>query len=163
MFPHRERYSSGLEKSMRKRMVIGPILATALLGGVVAYSALQISEVHPVDEKILREYAGVYQWNAVRTETPEHAIEDAFVYLQMWSEFTGTNQLVAFDESGEVRVLYPTDRDRFFAGYAGAVPAVIESRIEFVRDTSGKITSLIWQGASARRTARRVDIEKRDA
>jgi hypothetical protein len=34
--------------------------------------------------------------------------------IQMWSEFTGKNQLVAFDESGEVRTLYPMDGDQVF-------------------------------------------------
>ena len=53
---------------------------------------------------------------------------------RLWSELTGTNQLVAFDESGEVRALYPTDRDRFFAGPGAAVPTAIESRVEFQRD-----------------------------
>ena len=36
---------------------------------------------------------------------------DAFVYLQLWHEFSGFDkpgQLVAFDESGVIRVLYPT-------------------------------------------------------
>jgi pimeloyl-ACP methyl ester carboxylesterase len=105
-----------------------------------------------VDEKILHEYVGTYQWEP-----------NAFVYLQMWSEFTGKNQLVAFDESGEVRTLYPTDDDRFFAGPGAAVPKAIESRIEFQRDGGGKITSLTWRrDRVAPRTARRVEIEKRE-
>ena len=56
-----------------------------------------------VNPQTLREYIGAYQWEP-----------NAFVYLQMWNEFTGTDQLVAFDESGEVRTLYPIDRDHFF-------------------------------------------------
>ena len=88
---------------------------------------------------------------------------NAFVYLQMWSELSGSNQLVAFDESGEVRTLYPTEPDRFFAGPGAAVPDAVESRIEFQRDASGKIASLTWSrdGAPAR-TARRVDIERHE-
>ena len=86
------------------------------------------------DERALREYTGVYQWD-----------HDAFTYLQMWSEFTGTNQLVAFDESGDVRVLYATDRDRFSAGPGAAVPTPVESRIQFQLNAKGKITSLTWQ------------------
>jgi pimeloyl-ACP methyl ester carboxylesterase len=79
----------------------------------------------------------------------------------MWNEFTGTNQLVAFDESGEVRTLYPTDRDRFFAGPGAAVPSSIESRVSFQRNGAGKIVSLVWQrdGASPR-VARRAGTEK---
>jgi pimeloyl-ACP methyl ester carboxylesterase len=108
--------------------------------------------VRSVDEKVLREYAGVYQWEP-----------NAFVYLQVWNEFTGTNQLVAFDESGELRALYPTDRDRFFAGPGVAVPGSIESRVEFQRDPTGKITSLTWQRAGAPpRIARHVEIEKHE-
>jgi len=59
--------------------------------------------------------------------------------------------------------LYPTDRDRFFAGPGAAVPASIESRVEFQRDGTGQITSLRWQRDSAPpRLARRVEIEKRE-
>ncbi len=78
---------------MRSWTVIGATVAT---GAVIAFSTPQTPDVRFVDEKILREYAGAYRWEP-----------NAFVYLQMWSEFTGKNQLVAFDESGEVRTLYP--------------------------------------------------------
>jgi uncharacterized protein len=108
-----------------------------------------------MDEKILREYAGVYQW-----------APDAFVYLQTWDEFTGfgkPRELVAFDESGEVRTLYPTKRDQFFAGPGMAVAESVESRVEFQRDGTGKIASLTWQReGTAARTARRVDIERHE-
>ena len=86
---------------------IGVTLATVVVGSLLARSALQTPAVRPVDESVLREYAGVYQWDA-----------KAFVYLQMWSEFSKTHHLGAFDESGELRALYPTDRDRFFTGPA---------------------------------------------
>ena len=49
------------------------------------------------DEAKLTEYAGAYQWEP-----------NALVYLQKWSELSGRNQFVAFDESGELRALYPT-------------------------------------------------------
>lgn len=136
---------------MRARKLIGVPVATALFV-VIARSALQTPAVQSVDEKVLREYAGVYQWEP-----------DAFVYLQMWSELSGTNQLVAFDESGEVRTLYPTDQDRFFAGPGAALPDSIESRVEFQRDGTGKIASLTWQRLGAcPRTARRVEIERHE-
>jgi hypothetical protein len=84
----------------------------------------------------------------------------------MWDEFSGfgkPTQLVAFDESGEVRTLYPTDRDQFFAGPGAAVPTSIESRVEFQRDRTGKITSLRWRrGGALARVGRRVEIEKRE-
>ena len=138
---------------MRSLTVICAIAAT-ILGGV-ALLALQTPAVHAVDEQTLREYAGVYQWG-----------QDAFVYLQPWNEFSGFDkpaQLVSFDESGQVRTLYPTDRDRFFAGPGVAVSTAIESRIEFQRNSAGKIASLTWQreGASPR-LARRVEIERRE-
>jgi len=125
---------------------------TALFGLMFASSAPQSPVARSVDEDVLREYAGVYQWDA-----------NAFSYLQMWNELTGKNQLVAFDESGDVRTLYPTDRDRFFAGPGAAVPASIESRIEFQRDAAGKIASLTWQRDGApSRIARHVEIERHE-
>ena len=134
---------------MRSLTAVGAIVATVFLGVVRARPAPQTTVVRSVDETVLHDYVGVYQWES-----------DAFVYLQMWNEFTGTNQLVAFDESGDVRTLYPTDHDRFFAGPGAAVQASIESRVEFQRNASGRIISLTWQrdGASPR-LGRRVDIE----
>jgi uncharacterized protein len=140
---------------MRSSTAIGATVATALLAVVTARSVLQTPAVRSVDQKVLREYTGVYRWEP-----------NAFVYLQLWDEFSGfgkPGQLVAFDESGEVRALYPTERDQFFAGPGMAVPASIESRIEFQRDGTGQIVSLSWQREGAvPRTARRVEIEKRD-
>src|SRR5262249_25884258 len=49
---------------------------------------LQPPAARSVDGNVLGDYAGVYQWGP-----------NAFLYLQTWNEFTGTNQLVAFDES----------------------------------------------------------------
>jgi len=134
---------------------IGAAAGPILLGTVIALSAAQAPAVRAIDEKVLREYTGVYRWEP-----------DAFVYLQMWNEFTGftkPGELVAFDESGEVRTLYPTDRDQFFAGPGMAVSASMESRIAFQRDGAGTITSLTWRReGGAARTARRVEIEKRE-
>ncbi|HEV3485007.1 MAG TPA: alpha/beta hydrolase [Vicinamibacterales bacterium] len=108
--------------------------------------------MRPVEEKRLREYAGVYQWD-----------RDAYAYLQMWNELAGSNQLVAFDESGEVRTLYPTDRDRFFAGPGAGSPTAIEARIDFERDSTGAIIALHWlPTGGTRRTARRVHIERNE-
>jgi pimeloyl-ACP methyl ester carboxylesterase len=137
---------------MDKSTLTGATVATALLGAVMARSAFQPPPVRSVDAKVLREYDGAYQWG-----------RDAFLYLQLWSELTGTNQLVAFDESGEVRTLYPSDRDHFFSGPGLASPASIESHVEFQRDGSGEITSLTWRrDGAAPRVARRVEIERRE-
>ncbi len=137
---------------MRFRTVIGATAAVALAGVVIARSAFQAPSILPVDEKALREYAGVYQWGP-----------DAFLYLQIWNESTGTNQLVAFDESGDIRTLYPTAHDRFFAGPGMAVATSIESRVEFQRGAGGTITALTWQRDGAPpRTARRAAIERHE-
>ena len=140
---------------MRSRKALGAAVAAALFGTVIALWALQTPTVRTVDEKVLREYAGVYRW-----------APDAFVYLQLWNEFVGFDQpgqLVAFDESGEVRTLYPIDRDQFFAGPGMAVSTSIESRIDFQRDATGKIVSLNWRRDGAvPRSAHRVEIEKRE-
>jgi uncharacterized protein len=137
---------------MRSWTPIGAAIVAIFLGAAVARPALQAPVVRPVDEKVLRTYAGVYQWGP-----------DAFLYLQLWNELTGTNQLVAFDESGEVRTVYPTDQDRFFAGPGAAVPTSIESRIEFQRNAAGAIASLTWHREGAPpRVARRVEIERHE-
>ena len=65
---------------------------------------------------------------------------NAFVYLQLWEEFTGSGKpkpLVAFDESGEVRILYPTYRDQSSthvrAGESHDVPRVVARYLETYR------------------------------
>ena len=135
----------------RKWMLVAAIVPATLVGTTIVRS-LQVPSIRTVDAASLREYAGAYRWEP-----------NAFVYLQMWPELSGSDQLVAFDESGDVRTLYPTEPDRFFAGPGAAVPDAVESRIEFQRDGSGKIASLTWSrdGAPAR-TARRADIERRE-
>jgi len=128
------------------------VIAGATVAFLQTVAGCQSSAVHAVGEDALREYAGTYRWSP-----------HAFVYLQLWSEFSGTNQLVAFDESGEVRTLYPVDRDRFFAGPGAAVSKGIESKISFQRNASGKIVSLAWaRSESQPRIAERVDIERRE-
>jgi uncharacterized protein len=125
------------------------IALAALTCGAIVWSMRQGPAVVTVDEQTLREYAGVYQWS-----------ESGFTYLQLWNELSGSNQLVAFDESGDVRTLYPTGTDAFFAGPGAAVPSSIESRLSFQRE-GGRIASLTWQrdGAPAR-IAKRVDVER---
>ena len=134
-------------------VAIAATIVVAIFGGFVGISARQTPVVRSVDEQALREYAGVYQWGP-----------NGFVYLQMWDEFSGFGkpQLVAFDESGDVRTLYPTDGNQFFTGPGAALPASIESRIVFQRNGAGQIVSLTWQhDGAAPRTAKRVEIEKR--
>ena len=111
----------------RRGVAIGATIVVTLFGARDAISARQTPIVQPADEKALRAYTGVYQWGP-----------NAFVYLQMWDEFSGFGkpQLVAFDESGDVRTLYPTDGNQFFAGPGAALSASIESRIAFQRDSA---------------------------
>jgi hypothetical protein len=90
---------------MRRRLAIGVTVAAVLAGAALTRSFFQAPRSLQLDETALHEYGGVYQWGP-----------NAFIYLQLWNEVTPTRQLVAFDESGEVRALYATDRDRFFAG-----------------------------------------------
>ena len=136
-----------------RRWTAGGVVAAAVLCVVMAGSS-QKPAVTPLDEKTLREYTGVYR-------SPS-----GFFYLQMWNEFTGFNkprELVAFDEAGEIRTLYPTSRDQFFAGPGAAVSASVESRIEFLRDKSSRITSFAWRrDGAAPRVAQRVDVEKHE-
>jgi pimeloyl-ACP methyl ester carboxylesterase len=133
----------------RTRIIGAGAAIFALLGAFITWWWRQTPSV---DEAILRTYAGVYQWEP-----------NAFVYLQLWAELSGTNQLVAFDETGELRTLYPTEPDRFSAGRGAAVPEPAESRIEFQRDDRGRVASLTWsRDGEATRTARRVDIERRE-
>jgi uncharacterized protein len=114
----------------------------------------QTPTVRTLDEKALREYVGAYRWD-----------DNTYLYLQMWNEFSGfdkPSQLVAFDESGDVRVMHPTDRDQFFTGPGAAVATVVESRIDFQRNAGAQPT-LTWR-ANGRpaRTARRADIERQE-
>src|SRR5258708_22864356 len=98
---------------MRGSTLIAQTFVTVLLGGWIAVSAPQAPTVRAGDEKLLREYTGVYRWEP-----------NAFVYLQMWGEFSGFGkpaQLVAFDESGQDRTLYPTGGDRVFTGPRASV------------------------------------------
>jgi dienelactone hydrolase len=134
-----------------RKWIVGLIVMAALVGTLTARS-FQRPGILAIDEAILREYAGAYQWDG-----------NSFLYLQIWPELSGTNQLVAFDDTGELRTLYPTEPDRFFTGSGAALSDSVESRIEVQRAGNGKIASLKWlrEGAPAR-TARRVDIERRE-
>ena len=74
---------------MRWPTMIGVIVAAVVHGMAITSSAVQTPAVLSVEDKVLREYAGVYQSGS-----------NAFVYLQMWDEFAGFGkppQLVAFD------------------------------------------------------------------
>ena len=103
----------------------------------------------------LREFTGVIEWGP-----------DAFVYLEIRDESAGSgspSQLVAFDESGEVRILYPVEVDV-------SVPVLVlpsrpppSHRSSFSAttwgrscDSSGSVRMLL------REAARRVEVEKHE-
>jgi pimeloyl-ACP methyl ester carboxylesterase len=142
-------------EATRMRRIRGLVAATAaaaLLAGQTIPLPAQAPAVSTVGEDVLRQYAGAYQW-----------APNSFLYLQLWRELSGTNQLVALDESGEVRTLYPMDRDQFFTGPGAAISTPLESKVEFQRDRTGRITSLTWRrDGTLPRVARRVDIERRE-
>ena len=134
---------------------MGGILVTALIGAAIARSSLQAPAIRAVDEKALREYAGVYRWGP-----------DSFVYLQLWHEFSGfgkPGQLVAsMNRARSACSIQPTAIGSSQVPGA-AVPSSVESRIEFQRDGAGRITSLTWTpDGGAARTAPRVELEKHE-
>jgi len=112
----------------------------------------QPPRVVALEESKLREYVGAYAWP-----------DGSFLYLQLWSEFTGTNQLVAYDETGEARALYPIGPDQFFAGPDVGIATALEARVEFQRDRDSRITSVAWRRTSSPpRFARRLQTERRE-
>ena len=140
---------------MRPWTALGAAVIAAFSMAGPAPSAIQTPMLRTVDEKVLREYTGVYQWGP-----------NAFVYLQMWNEFTGfakPSQLVAFDESGDIRTLYPTDprqvlrRPRRGDSGVDRIPRRVSAR----QQGEDQVTHMA-RTACAPRTARRVDTEKHE-
>src|SRR5262245_26107971 len=131
---------------------VGVAGIAAICAAAYGSSYFHERRIREIDERQLGEYEGVYQWAA-----------DAFVYLQLWNEIAGRNELVAFDESGDVRTLYSTGPDQFFAGPGMGLSSSIESHVTFQRDPAGLPIGMTWAGDSTpARTARRVDIERRE-
>ena len=141
---HREAHATPFPKALL-RAATRKMFSVALLCTSIAISLSQVAPPSAIDDQSLRKYVGTYEWG------PNH-----LVYLQTWSEFTGKNDLVAFDDCGEVRTLFPAEGGRFVTGPGAGIPDPVESRIEFSRDASGRIVSLSWQrGNSGVRTAHR--------
>lgn len=136
----------------RRRVLL--TMAGALVATLAPAPVVDL-RIQPLDETALREYAGVYRW-----------APDRYVYLQIWHEFSGFDkpgQLVAFDETGEIRVLYPAARDRFITGPGAALRTPVESTVEFTRGTDGTIASLIRRREGHDpQTAERATIEWRE-
>jgi len=99
-----------------------------------------------MDRPSLGQYVGAYEWG------PDH-----FVYIQFWDEL-GKDQLGVFDESGEIRALYPMEKDKFVVGSGIAIPIPVEARIRFQRNAQGAVASLSWEPVGKEmRTAQRVE------
>ena len=121
--------------------VAGSSYAAALLAIPVALCS-QTPSATARDSANLHEYAGAYRWDR----------DSGFVYFQPWAEFTGSRQLVAIDERGEARALFPAGRDVFTAGSAVGRATPMESRLEFQRDASGRVASVVWRRSGVTRT-----------
>jgi pimeloyl-ACP methyl ester carboxylesterase len=80
------------------------------------------------------------------------------------TSFEAPSDLVAFDESGDVRALYSTAPDRFFAGPGAGIRTAVESHVQFERDSAGTIVAMTWrrEGADPRTARRRADIERHE-
>lgn len=137
-----------------QRTRLGLLLTTAAVATLLfcttrVHLHAQPSAGQVVDVRALEELAGVYQW-----------AEGSIVYLQPWNELTGSRQLTAFDEDGDIRTLYPDGDDRFYTGPGAALRSPVESRVEFQRDGAGRVRGLVVnRGSSDPRRAARLDIE----
>ena len=140
---------------MRTLTALTAAAVIAVAGALTGPGDRQPPTVVDIDAQTLRQYAGVYRSD-----------DNSFLYLQMWNEFSGfskPSQLVAFAESGEVRVLYPAAVDQFFTGPGAALDSSVESRITFQRDRAARPTTLTWQrSGTLPLRLRRVDIEQSD-
>jgi pimeloyl-ACP methyl ester carboxylesterase len=130
---------------------IGGTAITGTVQGKAGWSGpFALFHIRLPDETSLHDYFGTYQFGP-----------NEYLHLQVWDEPSGLPLLYAFRESGELRALYPTDRDAFFAGPGAALPVAVESRIHFQRNGRNEVVSLTWQQGDAQpRTAKRVATER---
>jgi pimeloyl-ACP methyl ester carboxylesterase len=91
----------------------------------------ELHRLRTLDAATLAGYSGAYQIE------PDH-----LAYIQPWDELGGDHP-VWFDESGEVRSLYPVAQDEFIVGPGAALPAPAEARVTFTRGPQGEIDGLV--------------------
>ena len=136
---------------MRKSIVVGAVVLVSLLGTMIARSR-QSPSIRPVEEASLREYAGTYRWDP-----------NAFVYLQMWSELTG--DAISWSRSTKPAKCGRCIRPNATASSQGRVRRFRRDRVSDRVSTRWRRQNHLahWsrEGAPAR-TARRVDIERRE-
>ncbi len=113
---------------------------------VVAMLSTATSEALPVplDPSPL---CGTYRWDS-----------GGFVDVLVWDEL-GPGRLVAFDDQGWVRALFPSGARAFTAGRSVAVPEPIEARARFEpADAAVPAHTLVWEAEGrSRRVAARVE------
>src|SRR5262245_24712794 len=137
---------------MRSWTATGVVLAVILLGIAIALIACRASSAPARGSQTFGEYEQAFRWQP-----------DGFLYVQRWNELTGTNELAAFDESGDVRTMYSDGRDRFYTGAHAGRRSPVESHVEFRRDASGAIAGLTWRrGNEPPRSASRADTERHE-
>jgi pimeloyl-ACP methyl ester carboxylesterase len=130
--------------------VDGNSISGTVQGKTGSSGPFQLFRIRLLDGNSLQEYFGTYQFGP-----------NEFLYIQTWDETSGLPLLYAFRESGEVRALYPVDRDDFFAGPGAAFPIGVESSIRFQRNARNEIVGLTWQNENGQLLrARRIAVEK---
>ena len=89
----------------------------------------------------LDEFSGTYQFGSSEAlyiaPSPEYSLSGLDYF---WSGLTLTHF-----GSGAIRGLYPTAKDTFLVGTARVLGYPFAAQIRFIRDASGKVTSLLWQ------------------
>ena len=70
---------------MTKRWAYGGVAIAVLVSATIIGSTVRTAGEITADERTLREYAGAWRWST-----------EGFVYLQLWNEFAGVNELVAY-------------------------------------------------------------------
>jgi pimeloyl-ACP methyl ester carboxylesterase len=103
----------------------------------------ELHRLQALDAKALEGYTGAYQIEP-----------DRFAYIQPWDELGGDHP-VWFDESGDVRSLYPVASDEFIAGPGAGLPAPVEARVAFTRGPQGEIDGLVRRAAAGAEAAGR--------
>jgi len=96
--------------------------------------------IQSVEDVTLAGYEGVYRFESGRALSIIVSPEYKSGGLTFFSD---TLMMTDFD-SGALRSLYPTSDASFVVGVLRDVGAPFDGRIEFVRDTQGKVNSLLW-------------------
>jgi hypothetical protein len=102
--------------------------------------AITFTPIASVDESILAKYEGLYRFESGRALSIIVSPKYSSGGLQFFSQ---TLMLTDFD-SGALRGLYPFDDYTFAVGSLRVVGAPFAGRIQFITDTQGNATGLMW-------------------